>query len=210
MFYASADGHGLPHNPLLAIVSPRPIGWITAANLAGVVNLAPYSFCNVVATKPDLVCFSSQGRKDSLSFIEEAGDFVFNVASWDHRDLVNASSAAFERGVSELEMLDIATVPSGIVASPRVAGSPAALECVWVETIPLKGADGTHANFYLVIGEIVGVHIDDAILIDGRVDTCAMQPILRGGYHEYFRIQPADRFEMKRPDKPLAGTSRPE
>lgn len=197
--YFRAGQSGLPHDPILAIVAPRPIGWISTMSAAGEVNLAPYSFFNLLASRPYLVGFSSQGAKDSMSFAEEGGDFVFNVASWAQREAMNATSAAHARGIDEMQAAGLAATASNEVRAPRVAGSPAALECRWVETHPLRDASGTPAGFHLVIGEVTGVHIDPALLNDGLFDTAAMQPILRAGYQDYFRIHADHRFTMTRP-----------
>lgn len=199
MFYRVEAGHGLPHDPLKAIVAPRPIGWISTLSKAGTSNLAPYSFCNLLADKPALVGFSSQGRKDTLTFAQETGEFVFNLATWDDRAVVNASSAPYEPAVSEFAELGIASLPGTLVSVPRVASSPAALECQWVETIVLKAANGDEAGYFLVIGEVVGVHIDERFLVDGLVDTAAMHPLMRGGYRDFFDAGEASAFAMARP-----------
>lgn len=199
MFYEVAAGHGLPNDPFKAIVAPRPIGWVTTMSLKGEVNLSPYSFFNILSEKPHLVAFSSMGRKDAMTFAEEGGDFVCNIATWDVRTQVNETSAPFPRGVDEMSEVGLESTPSLMVRPPRVAVSPAALECRWVETIALKGLSGSAAGYFLVIGEVVGIHIEDRLLVEGRVDTAAMHPIMRGGYHEYFAIGEAGRFTMKRP-----------
>lgn len=187
----------LPHNPLKAIVAPRPIGWISAMDRDGRLNLAPYSFFNAVAD--DMVAFSSSGRKDAMTFAESGGDFVCNLASYDLREAMNASSAPLPRGESEFTFAGLATAPSRKVRSPRVADAPAAIECRWLQTVPLRPLDGSEPANFLVIGQVVSIYIDDRFVADGRVDTAAMAPIMRGGYFDYFRITPEDRFEMHRP-----------
>ncbi len=197
--YYDADARTLPHNPLKAIVAPRPIGWISAMDRAGRLNLAPYSFFNAVSGEPDMVMFSSTGRKDAMTFAQEGGEFVCSLATFDLRDAVNATSAPLDRGVSEFDHAGLATTPSRKVRPPRVAASPAALECKWLQTVPLVPLGGGEAGSFLVIGQVVSIYVDDRFVHDGRVDTAAMQPILRGGYFDYFRITPEDRFELERP-----------
>lgn len=168
-------------------------------NLLGAINLAPYSFFNMLADRPPLVGFSSQGRKDSMTFAEDGGEFVFNLATWHDRVAINESSAPFAAGDSEFEALAITSAPSEIVRPPRVASSPAALECKWVETVALRGADGADAGYFLVIGEVIGVHIDERYLADGLLDTAAMRPLMRGGYRDFFDASEARVFAMERP-----------
>lgn len=198
MFYEPAKrNHGLPHAPLKAIVAPRPIGWISSLSPDGVANLAPYSFFNMISETPALVMFSSQGAKDSLANIEATGEFVCNLATLDLVDKVNLTSAPVPRNASEFDTADIARAPSRLVKPPRVAAAPCALECVYVETFRPRGRDGVEANAYMIIGEIVGVHIDDAAIIDGRVDIAALKVIARCGYLDY---APVDRLiERERP-----------
>ncbi|MFG1268858.1 flavin reductase family protein [Xanthobacter versatilis] len=198
MFYEPAKrNHGLPHAPLKAIVAPRPIGWISSLTPEGVANLAPYSFFNMISETPALVMFSSQGAKDSLANIEATGEFVCNLATLDLVDKVNLTSAPVARNVSEFDAADIARAPSRLVKPPRVAAAPCALECVYVETFRPRGRDGVEANAYMIIGEIVGVHIDDDAIIDGRVDIAALKVISRCGYLDY---APVDRLiERERP-----------
>ena len=198
MFYEPAKrNHGLPHAPLKAIVAPRPIGWISSLTPEGVANLAPYSFFNMISETPALVMFSSQGAKDSLANIEATGEFVCNLATLDLVDKVNLTSAPVARNVSEFDAADIARAPSRLVKPPRVAAAPCALECVYVETFRPHGRDGVEANAYMIIGEIVGVHIDDDAIIDGRVDIAALKVISRCGYLDY---APVDRLiERERP-----------
>ncbi|AWN38206.1 flavin reductase family protein [Methylobacterium radiodurans] len=192
-----SENRTLPHNPLKAIIAPRPIGWISAMDRDGRLNLAPYSFFNAVGD--DMVAFSSTGRKDALTFAESGGDFVCNLASHGLREAMNASSAPLPRGESEFDFAGLATAPSRKVRSPRVAEAAAAIECRWLQTVPLRPLDGSEPANFLVIGQVVSIYIDDRFVADGRVDTAAMEPILRGGYFDYFRITPENRFEMNRP-----------
>ncbi len=199
MFYEIPKrNHGLPHDPFKALVAPRPIGWITAISANGEVNLSPYSFFNAVSDLPPMVAFSSQGKKDALTFIEETGEFVCNLATWDLREAMNTTSAPLPRGASELEHAGLTRAPSRLVKPPRVAESPVALECRWLQTVPLTPLDG-EARYFLVIGQVIGIYVEDRFVVDGIVDTAAMRPIARAGYRDYFVATPETRFAMTRP-----------
>lgn len=198
MFYdARKNDHGLPHDPFKAIVAPRPIGWISSMNAAGAVNLAPYSFFNGVASRPPMVMFSSEGRKDTLSFIEETGEFVCNLATFALRDAMNLTSAPMPRGVDEMEKAGLASAPSRLVRPPRVAASPCALECVLLQVVSLDDSEGRAVGCHVVFGQVIGIHIDDRFIRDGLLDTAAMQPLARCGYHNYAVVE--REFRMVRP-----------
>jgi flavin reductase (DIM6/NTAB) family NADH-FMN oxidoreductase RutF len=199
-FYEPAAGHGLPHDPFKAIVAPRPIGWISTRNAAGVPNLAPYSFFNAVCSTPPLIAFSSAGRKDSLANAEATGEFVWNMATRALADAMNASSATVPPEVDEFVLAGLEAAPSRLVRPPRVAASPASLECRVVAIHELKGVDGRSAGHWLTIGEVVGVHIRTEFLRDGLFDTGAAHPIMRAGYRdEYVEATPETIFRMARP-----------
>jgi flavin reductase (DIM6/NTAB) family NADH-FMN oxidoreductase RutF len=195
----SKKNHGLPHDPFKAIVAPRPIGWITSMSAAGEINLAPYSWFNGVSSAPPMVMFSSELRKDTLTFIEETKEFVCNFATWELREQVNLSSAPFPRGVNEMEKCGLEPAPSRFVKPPRVAASPCALECKWLQTVSLADVEGRPTDRHVVFGQVIGVYIDERFIRDGLLDTAALQPIMRAGYHDYFGISPVGRFTMKRP-----------
>ena len=162
MFYdARKNDHGLPHDPFKAIVAPRPIGWITSMNEKGEINLAPYSYFNGVLSRPPVVMFSSEGRKDSLTFIAETGEFVCNLATWDLREVMNRTSAPFPRGKNEMEEVGLEPAPSRMVRPPRVAASPCALECKLLQIVSLDDLDGKPLDGHVVIGQVVGIHIDE-------------------------------------------------
>jgi flavin reductase (DIM6/NTAB) family NADH-FMN oxidoreductase RutF len=200
MFYDTRkNDHGLPHDPFKSIVAPRPIGWITSMSAAGAVNLAPYSFFNGVSGRPPMVMFSSEGYKDTVAFIEETKEFVCNLATFDLREAMNATSAPYPRGVNEMERAGLAPAPSVLVKPPRVAASPCALECKWLQTVHLDDLDGTPTDRHVVFGQVVGVYIDERIIADGLLDPAAMRPIMRAGYHDYFVATPETKFAMKRP-----------
>ena len=198
MFYdAIKNEHGLRYDPFKAIVAPRPIGWITAINAKGEINLAPYSFFNGISSRPALVMFSSEGLKDSVSFIAETGEFVCNLATWDLREAMNATAAPLPRGVNEMERAGLEAAPSRLVKPPRVAASPCALECKLIRIVPIESAGGLPVDCHVVIGQVVGVHIDDRFIVAGLLDTAAMKPIARCGYDQYAVVESV--FSMTRP-----------
>lgn len=202
MFYdAAKNDHGLPYNPFKAIVAPRPIGWISSMSAQGEINLAPYSFFNGLTDHPPTVMFASEGRKHSVAFAEETGEFVCNFANYALRDQMNATSAEFARGVNEMDKAGLASAPSRMVKPPRVRDSPCALECRWLQTIRLSDLEGRITERYVVFGQVVGVHIDDAFIKDGKLDTAAMQPIARAGYADYFVGTAETRFSIARPKR---------
>src|SRR5918997_3467989 len=189
MFYeTSRNDHGLPYDPLKAIIAPRPIGWITAMGANGDINLAPYSFFNAFSTRPPIVGFSSEGFKDSVALIEETGEFVCNLATYDLREEMNATAATLPRGVNEMEIAGLAAAPSRLVKPPRVAASPCALECRFLKIVTLNDLQGRELDKHLVLGMVVGVHIDDRFITNGMVDTAAMRPIARCGYNDYASV----------------------
>jgi len=201
MFYTTdANDHGLPHDPFKAIVAPRPIGWISSISAEGHVNLAPYSYFNGVSSRPPVVCFSSEGRKDSVTFIEETGEFVCNFATWDLRLAMNVTSAPFPRGVDELRAAGLTPAPCRLVRPPRVAEAPCAMECRVLQTVSLHDIAGNPIDRHVVFGQVVGVHIDDRFIARGRLDTAAMRPIARCGYDEYAVVDAV--FRMARPSVP--------
>ncbi|GHC75894.1 Asp/Glu/hydantoin racemase [Pseudorhodoferax aquiterrae] len=196
--YEPRSGHDLPHDPFNAIVGPRPIGWVSTRSAAGLVNLAPYSFFNAFNYVPPIVGFASIGRKDSLANVEQTGEFVWNLATRPLAEAMNASCAAVPPEVNEFELAGLTPVPSVRVAPPRVGESPVAFECKLSQLIRLQGADGQAVDTWLVLGEVVQVHIARTLLKDGIYDTAAGQPILRGGGPaDYFGL--GEKFLMRRP-----------
>jgi flavin reductase (DIM6/NTAB) family NADH-FMN oxidoreductase RutF len=197
-FYEPRLGHGLPHDPFNAIVGPRPIGWISSQDSQGRLNLAPYSFFNAFNYTPPLIGFASIGAKDTLRNIEQTGEFVWNLTTRALADQMNLSSAPLPPGVSEFERAGLATAASRVVSVPRVAASPVAFECRRTQILRLQGADGEAVDSWLILGEVVGIHIDEALLVDGIYATAAARPVLRGGgAGDYFEL--GELFRMKRP-----------
>jgi flavin reductase (DIM6/NTAB) family NADH-FMN oxidoreductase RutF len=198
MFYEPAKrDHGLPHDPFKAIVAPRPIGWISSISASGEVNLAPYSFFNAVSTFPPCVMFSSEGYKDSAANIEETGEFVCNLATWELREAMNRTSERFPRGVDEMERAGLRPAPCRLVRPPRVAAAPCALECRLLRIVRLEDLEGAALESHVVFGQVVGVHVEERFLTEGRLDTAAMRPIARCGYQDYAVVEST--FEMTRP-----------
>jgi len=198
MFYEPRKkNHGLPHDPYNAIVGPRPIGWITSMNSEGQINLAPYSFFTSVSSDPPMVMFASDGRKHTIDFVEQTGEFVCNLAVWDLRMHVKDTSLPFPRGIDEMAAVGLEAAPSILVKPPRVKASPCALECKWLRTIRLNDIDGNPAPRFIAFGQVIGIHIDERFIKDGLLDTGAMMPIARAGYQEYFVTTAEARFFVK-------------
>ena len=199
-FYEPRNGHGLPHDPFNAIVGPRPIGWISSLSAAGIPNLAPYSFFNAFNYTPPIIGFASIGAKDTLRNVQETGEFVWNLATRPLADAMNASCAAVGPEVDEFALAGLTAAPSRLVRAPRVADSPVNFECRLTQLIQLQGVGGEPVPTWLVLGEVVGVHIQDATLRDGIYDTAAAGHILRGGGPaDYFSVGPEQLFRMFRP-----------
>jgi flavin reductase (DIM6/NTAB) family NADH-FMN oxidoreductase RutF len=199
-FYRPSEGHGLPHDPFNALVAPRPIGWISTRSTAGVLNLAPYSFFNAFNYKPPIIGFSSNGYKDSVRNVAETREFVWNLATRPIAEAMNATSATVEHHVDEFELGGLTAEPSRVVGVPRVAEAPVAMECRLSQLIQLTGADGTPAQTWLVLGEVVGVHIREDLLEDGVYQTAKARPVVRGGGPTtYFEVTDDTRFDLTRP-----------
>ena len=189
MFYKIGGPDGLPHDPFKSCVVPRPIGWISTIGADGAVNLAPYSFFNAVATEPPMVMFSSNGKqahgtKDSVANAEATGEFVCNMATWDLRDPMSQTSRPVPPEVDEFELAGLETQPSELVKPPRVKASPIHLECVYHQTLelPCDIEGGCNA---ICLGRVVGVHVRDEFLTDGKVDIARIKPLARLGYRDY-------------------------
>ena len=199
-FYEPKNGHGLPHDPFNAIVGPRPIGWVSTCSNDGVLNLAPYSFFTAFNYIPPIVGFSSTGPKDSLRNVQENGMFVWNLVTRPLAEAMNQTCAPVGPEVNEFELAGLHTAPSRVVDVPRVAESPVSFECRSTQIIQLEGLDKQKVPTWLVLGEVVGVHIADHLLKDGIYDTANAGHILRGGGPaDYFTIGPEQLFHMWRP-----------
>ncbi len=199
-FYEPAQGHRLPHDPFNSIIGPRPIGWISTRGQDGSVNLAPYSFFNAFNYTPPILGFSSTSAKDSLRNCRETGEFVWNLSTRVLAEAMNASCATLPYGTDEFALAGLTKLPGRLVAAPRVAEAQVHFECKVTEILDLKSHTGAPTPATLVLGEVVAVHIDPALLKDGVFDTFGAGIILRaGGPTAYAEIGPAARFDMRRP-----------
>jgi len=199
---------GLTFNPFKAVVAPRPIGWVTTIDCKGVVNLAPYSFFNAVSSDPPMVFFGANGthdadggEKDSLRNVRETEEFVCNLVTWELCHQMNDTATPAPHGVDEMKEIGIAQLPSRIVKPPRVAASPAHLECKLHQLVELPKDPRSGKRNVMVVGHVVAIHIDDAYIVNGRFDTARAKPVARLGYMDYAVVTQA--FEIKRPSWPL-------
>jgi flavin reductase (DIM6/NTAB) family NADH-FMN oxidoreductase RutF len=199
MFYQPKDGHGLPHNPFKAIVTPRPIAWISTRDAEGVRNLAPYSFFNAVADNPPQVMFASTGAKpdqtegkDSLSNIRATEVFCVNIVAEAMRDAMNISTDGYSKDVDEFEKAGLEAAQCDTIDCPRLVNAPASLECCMTQILPLQGE-----NNFMVIGEVTGVHLRDDCLVDGHFDVSTFKPLSRLGYKDYAFVD--NTFTLARP-----------
>ncbi len=198
--YEPRNGHGLPHDPFNAIVGPRPIGWISTQSKTGVANLAPYSFFNAFNYIPPIIGFASIGYKDTVRNIEATGQFVWNLVTQDLAEVMNLSCFPYPPDVSEFDACAIDRTPSTLVAPPRVAKAKVAFECQCTEILQLKDRSGDQVQTWLVLGEVIAVHIDQTLLVDGVYNTAQAGHILRaGGPADYFTVGPEQLFAMHRP-----------
>ena len=194
MFYRSDGDHGLAHDPFNALIIPRPIGWISSIDKCGNINLAPYSFFNAVAYTPPQVMFAAGGShaedggvKDSVKNIQETKQFVVNIVSWGLKEAMNCSSASEARKVNEFDTANLEKIASVLVDVPRVKDCPAHLECKHTRTVKLMTNDKGEPNL-VIFGQVIGIHINDAVLSDGFVDIKKMDVIGRLGYRDYVRV----------------------
>ena len=207
MFYdTQSNRHGLAHDPFKAIVAPRPIGWIGSKGRDGSINLSPYSFFNAVSDRPKIVMFSSSGRKDSLRNASETGVFTVNFVSADLLLAMNASSVAVPYGTDEFAIAGLSAVPGRLVDAPYVGEAHAVLECRVTEIHTLKTIEGADSDSHAVFGQVVGIHIDEGMIRDGRFDVALARPVTRLGYMDYAEVQPV--FELLRPTAPKPADQR--
>lgn len=194
---------GLDRNPVTALVLPRPIAWVSTLGADGTANLAPFSFSGMVSQSPAMVMFCANashidgGEKDTLKNVRATGEFVFNIATFELRHQMNASSAPLERGKDEFDLIGLEKAASRIVKPPRVAQSPVSLECSVVTIVDLPADEVTAQRNCLTIGRILGVHVKQELIRDGKIDIMRSQPLARLGYLDYATCQ--DVFTMVRP-----------
>lgn len=199
-YYEPAQGHGLAHDPFNAIIGPRPIGWISSCDAQGRLNLAPYSFFNAFNYVPPIIGFASVGRKDSLSNIEQTGEFAWNLVTRPLAEAMNQSSAAVAAEVDEFALSGLTAAPCRLIGVPRVLQSPVSFECRLTQITQLQRTDKSLIPTWLILGEVVAVHIDRALLKQGVYDTAAAEPLLRGGgAADYFSITADNLLRMQRP-----------
>jgi flavin reductase (DIM6/NTAB) family NADH-FMN oxidoreductase RutF len=204
------NDHGLRYNPLKACVVPRPIGWLTTLGAAGTVNLAPFSFFNILSYDPPFVMFSAGvheadgSKKDTVVNVEATGEFVYNMATWAQKDQMNQTAFIVDRGVDEMAAAGLEPLPSRLVRPPRVKGSPVHFECRLHQIVTLPGRKPS-SEHHVVIGRVVAVHIDDAALtVDGRIDVLKIRPIARLGYKDYTSVDAVFQMEKRMPEDAAA------
>jgi flavin reductase (DIM6/NTAB) family NADH-FMN oxidoreductase RutF len=199
-FYQPKDGHQLAHDPFNAIVAPRPIGWVSTKSLNGQVNLAPYSFFNAFNYQPPIIGFSSIGFKDSVRNAQESGEFCWNLVSRSLVEAMNQTSATVSSDIDEFEFAGLSKRESTIVDAPHVADCPVVMECKTTQIVQLQSVQGAKCETWLVLGEVVGVHILDTFIEDGVYQTTKAEPVMRGGGPaDYFAVTEANKFQLFRP-----------
>lgn len=204
MQYDASGPTPLPFDPIKAIVAPRPIAWVSTVSAAGEVNLAPFSFFNIISSRPGMVIFSSDGEKDTVAFARETGEFTCNLVTYDFKDQMLLTSERIPRGQNEFEYAGLAMEPSVFVKPPRVKGIHAALECKVLQMFELEDLEGVPTDRHAVLGQIVGVYIDDALIKDGKLDVANLHTVARCGYYDYAVVD--ELFQMRAQDHPgLAG-----
>ncbi len=207
MYYETdKNDHGLRYNPLKACVVPRPIGWLTTIDPAGVVNLAPFSFFNVLSYDPPFVVFSAGvheadgSKKDTVANVEATGEFVYNMATWAQKEQMNQTAFIVDRSVDEMAAAGLESLPSRLVRPPRVKGSPVQFECRLHQIVTLPGRKPA-SDHHVVIGRVLAVHIDDeALTADGRIDVLKIRPIARLGYKDYTSVESVFQMEKRMPE----------
>jgi len=205
-YYEPAKGHGLSHNPLNALVAPRPIGWISSCDAQGRVNLAPYSFFNAFNYDPPIIGFSSIAWKDSVQNASETREFTWNLVTRELGDQMNQTSAPLPHGEDEFAFAGLTAVPGRKVNVPRVGESRAAMECKVIDIVQFRNIEGDKVSGWLVLGEVVAVYIDKTLLKDGVYQTAEAYPIMRsGGLNDYVQVLPENVIQIAR----LAGASSP-
>lgn len=199
-FFEPSQGHGLAHDPMNSIIAPRPIGWISSISNSGLVNLAPYSFFNLFNYQPPIIGFASTGWKDSVQNIQQTGEFCWNLVNRDLVAAMNQTSASVAPQINEFELAGLTMQDSKLVRVPQVAESPVRFECKLTQLFPLTSAAGEKLQTWMVLGEVIGVHIHPTLLKEGIFDTLAADPVLRGGGPgDYYTLSAAQKFTLQRP-----------
>ena len=200
MFYEPKKGNPFKIDPFKSLVFPRPIGWISSISKEGIANLAPYSYFNAVADEPPQVMFCSNGGsahgkyKDSLSNILSTKEFVVNFATSTTRNQMNKTSKDFKPNEDEFFLSNLKKKKSKLVKAPSVKNSPVNLECKLVKTTKLKSNSKKVST--MIIGEVIGIYINNNFINNNRVDSVSMRYVARMGYSEYTTI--SSKFNLKR------------
>ena len=202
MFWKTDEPHGLPFNPFKSCIVPRPIGWISSIDTKGNINLAPYSFFNGACSEPPIVMFGCNGKqpyglKDTILNIEQTGEFVCNMSTYELKDSMNLSSASLTSDTNEFEFADLDTEPSNLVNVPRVKASPIHMECKYHKTFELP-CNQSGARNAIITGHVIGINIHEKALKNGIINIEYLQPLARMGYMDYTFVEKI--FTMKRPD----------
>jgi flavin reductase (DIM6/NTAB) family NADH-FMN oxidoreductase RutF len=194
---------------MTGMIVPRPVAWVSSVDRAGVVNLAPFSFFTGVGSNPPAVLFcpvlraakagsdpagEPDHRKDTLRNVEETGEFVVNVVNEALAHAANLTAADVAPDVDEFELAGLATLPSEVVRPPRVAASPAQMECKVLQVIYTRHEPG---GGVIVLGEVVRFHVRRDLVEDFRVDPTGLDALGRMAGHTWVRTQ--DRIELLRP-----------
>ena len=203
IFYRPQDGAPLAHDPFKAICAPRPIGWIGTRDAQGVANLAPYSFFMPISSRPNMIGFSSEGLKHTARNARDSGEFTFSLATIDLAAEMNISAAECPAGSDEFALAGLTKGISQVIDTPFVAASPAAFECVTTTTTQLTDRTRSLIDRFLVIGEVVGVHLAESAVVEGRFDIVKAGSIARAGYRDYVTV--TQTWEMSRPDDEADG-----
>ena len=203
MFYDDPLKHNLRHSPFKALIAPRPIAWVSSVDVNGIANLAPFSFFNAVAEFPPTIVFAPNnprpggGTKDTLRNIEQTNEFVVNLCSYDLREQMNQTAAHVAPEVDEFELSGLTAADCVHVKVPRVKEAPVAMECRFLTRLRLPSTNPKVEN-NLVIGQVVGIHIDDGIIDNGLINMAKYRPLARCGYLDYAVVDQV--FAMERPD----------
>jgi flavin reductase (DIM6/NTAB) family NADH-FMN oxidoreductase RutF len=198
-FYQPEAGHRLAHDPFNSIIAPRPIGWISTINAMGQVNLAPYSFFNAFNYRPPIIGFASIGFKDSVNNAQASGEFCWNLVTRSQAEAMNQTSAMVSSDTDEFDLAGLIKRASMIISTPHVQDCPVVMECKTTQIVQLQTAQGDKCETWMVLGEVVGVHILETLIEDGVYQTCKAEPVMRGGGPaDYFGISESDRFQMSR------------
>ena len=193
------------HTVYNALVTPRPIGWISTLGVDGVINLAPFSFFNSLCAEPPCVMYcpnsfkpGTRERKDSLTNVKVSGEFVFSMCTYDQREQMIITAAHSPSTVDEMAQAGVEAAPSVNVKPPRVKASPIAMECKLLQVVDLPSSNSGSQN-NMVIGQVVGIHVADEVISDGIIDVKKINPLARLGYLDYATLDLDNLFSLQPP-----------